>query len=145
MNKVLESIKPVIERSRYVKINEENIRKVCKEFNLNDVRYWMDACPFDLSNLNDQNKLDFIFVFDSMNFCYWGDPKWTIEYQGKPYDGAYGMIAALGKAVDSGIPILEAEYLANTAKEGLMEVLRGNVIIPLFEERLRILREIGLC
>ncbi|MFH1657509.1 MAG: queuosine salvage family protein [bacterium] len=143
MNPILESIKPVVEKSRYVKIKEEKIREICLGFGQRDVKYWMDESGFNLSKLNDQERLNFIFVFNSINFCYWGDPKWTIEYKGRQYDGAWGMLAAIIRAVENGILILEAEYLSNLSPEDLAKILEGNITIPLFSERLRILRENG--
>jgi len=87
-NKILESIKPVIRLSRFVKIKKENIKTFCNNFNSHNLQYWMEASPFDLSDLSEREKLNFIFVFNSLNFCYWGEPKWTIEYEGKKIDGA---------------------------------------------------------
>lgn len=87
-NKILQSIKPVIKLSKFVKINQENIEAICKNFNSQDVQYWMAASPFNLSDLTETEKLNFLFVFNSINFCYWGEPKWTIEYKEKQYDGA---------------------------------------------------------
>jgi len=143
MSKILESIKPIIEKSKHVSIDDKRLKEVCAEFTPNDIEYWMDAAPFDLSILSDKDRLNFIFIFDSLNFCYWGDPKWTVEYKGETYDGAWGMIVALGKAIENKIPALDAKYLSTMPKEQLYEIFRGNVPIPLFEERLNILHEIG--
>jgi hypothetical protein len=143
MSKILETIKPVVEKSKYVSIDQKRLKKVCADFEADDIAYWMDAAPFDLSVLNDQDRLDFIFLFDALNFCYWGDPKWTVEYKGKGYDGAWGMIVALGKAVENNIPVLDAKYLSTISAADWANVLKGNVAIPLFEERLNIIHEIG--
>lgn len=90
-----------------------------------------------------KSKANFLLVSNSINFCYWGDPKWAVQYKNMQYDGYLGMIACIKKAIDNGIPILEADYLAGMKKEELSEILKGNAEIPLFEERLKILREIG--
>ena len=52
------------------------------------------------------------------------------------------MIAALGRAVEKGIPILDPEYLAHICSLDLQEILEGTIEIPLFEERLHILKEV---
>ena len=142
-NKILESIKPVIRSSRFVKIKKENIKTFCNNFNSHNLQYWMEASPFDLSDLSEREKLNFIFVFNSLNFCYWGEPKWTIEYEGKKIDGAWAMIASLKRALKEDFPILKADFLAKIKKEELKRIFRGNVEIPLFEKRLKILRENG--
>lgn len=140
---VLESIKPVIEKSKHVSIDEKKLKEVCADFKLADIEYWMNKAPFDLSILSDEDRLNFIFIFDSLNFCYWGEPKWTIDYKGQGHDGAWGMIVALGKAIEQAIPVIDAKYLSGISVEQLKEILMGNITIPLFEERLNILHEIG--
>lgn len=143
INPVLDSLRPVIKNSKYVKINLEKIPEVCAKFDAHKTDYWMDESPYSLAHLDDKAKLNFIFVFNSLNFCYWGNPKWAIEYNGKQYDGAWGMIASLGRALAAGVPILNANYLLSLTTEKLAEIFKGNVGIPLFTERLEILRENG--
>lgn len=143
MDKILDSIKSVIQKSKHVKINESKIREICLKFNSEKIDYWMNESPYDCSQLDDLSRLNFIFVFNSINFCYWGNPKWTIEYKGKQYDGAWGMIASLGRALDKNIPILDAKFLSSLTQTDLSEILKGNTTIPLFDDRLQILRENG--
>ena len=142
-SKILETIKPVIRMSKFVKIKKDALEKFCNNFKPQDLQFWMEASPFDLSDLEDKEKLNFIFVLDSLNFCYWGEPKWKIEYNGKQYDGTWAVIGCLRRARDNKIPILKAKFLARINEEELKEILKGNVLIPLFEERLKILRENG--
>jgi hypothetical protein len=85
-------------------------------------------------------------VLNSISFCYWAgdnEKKWTIEYKGNNYDGAKGMIACIGRAIEEGIPILNPYFLKDIKSEDLAYILRGNTTILLFEERLNILRELG--
>lgn len=142
-NKILESIKPVIKLSKFVRINKESIEAVCNNFNLQNVQYWMLTSPFYFIDLSDEEKLNFLFILHSINFCYWGEPKWTIEYKDKQYSGTYGMMGCLRKAIDNKVPILKPSYLAKINEVDLKEILKGNIIIPLFEERLKILQENG--
>jgi hypothetical protein len=90
-----------------------------------------------------RERLDFILLFNSVNFCYWGSPKWTVEYGRGRYDGAWGMLAALRKALDAKVPLLDAAFLEAIREEQMREVLRGSTEIPLFRERLGIFRETG--
>lgn len=143
MNLVLESAKFVVERAKYVKINEDAIKEFSKTFTHEHLQHWWDAFKFNLAGLSNVQKLHFLLVFNALSFCYWGSPKWAVEYQGEKFDGAIGMITALKRAVDEGKSVLSARYLANVSKEDLEHILRANVQIPLFEERWKILREIG--
>lgn len=143
MNQVLKSIKPVIEKSRFVKINKENLLKFCSDFRLKKMPFWLDNAPFDLPKLNEKEKINFIFISSSLDFCFWGKPKWKVEYKGNFYDGSWGLLAALTRAIEKGFPILDFEYLTNIPEKDLKEIFKGSVKIPLFKERLNILRENG--
>lgn len=142
--KVIESVRGVVERSRNVKLNRDRLRAFAKAFRRLEVRNWMSECPVDLSNLSREQKLAFLFVFNSISFSYWGEPKWAVTHGETTYDrGTWCMIACLKKAIDEGRSILDPAYLSQISEAGLGRILAGNVEIPLLGERARILREVG--
>jgi len=143
MNKILETTKFVIENAKYVKINQKAINEFCKVFERSHISHWINHTPFDISNLKDNEKVSFLLIFNSISFSYWGEPKWTIEYKGEKVDGAFGMISALGKAIENKIPILNMKWLANISEDDFEKITKGNTKIPLSNTRLKILREIG--
>jgi len=144
MNQVLETTKFVADNSVSVKIDRDKIADFAKGFHHGNLPHWLSASPISYAHLNDEDKLNFTLVFNSTSFCYWGDPKWTIEYKGEKYDGSWAMVASIFRAIDEGRPIFDATYRANISKEDYGEVLRGNVEIPLFKERWKITRDIAL-
>jgi len=143
MNPVLETTKFVIDRAEFVGINQDRLVEFARTFEHGTTTHWLSAAPFDFSHLSRADQMRFVFLFNSLNFCYWSEPKWTVEYRGKTHDGAWGMIVALGRAIDEGVPLLEFGFLADIDRDTFVRVLRGNVEIPLFEERWKIAREIG--
>ena len=143
MHQILENIKFVSDNSKHVRINRERIGKFCKNFDNNEIQHWLNACPLDMSRESDDEKLNFLLVFNAISFCYWSEPKWAVEYKGKKYDGSWAMIASLERALDDGKDILSPEFLANISENELAEILRGNIEIPLLKERCKILNEIG--
>lgn len=143
MSKVLESTNFVTERAKHVKIKRSKINEFCKDFDHSHVGHWISEAPYDFTNLNDKEKLHFLLVFNSISFCYWGDPKWTVEYQGERFDGSWGMITALGRAIENKIPVLNMKYLASISDKDFEKITKANVKIPLFEDRLEIIREVG--
>ena len=143
MNKILESTKFVVNESKYVKINEGKIDDFCKSFTDEHIKHWLNNSPYNFKNLNDKEKLHFLLVLNSMSFSYWGNPKWTIEYKNKKYDGAFGMLTTLGRAIENNFKILDPNFLAEISKEEFEKILHGSVKIPLFEERWKIIREVG--
>ncbi len=143
MNPVLETTRGVVEESKWVKIEKGAIERFCDGLELRRIPHWMESCPIDISGLDKKGKILFSFVFASVNFSYWGEPKWEVEYRGEKYDGAWAMVACLIKAMEEGIPILDADYLKDIAEWELARFLMGNIQIPLFMERLLILRDVG--
>lgn len=144
MDKVLKTTKFVIDNSKFVKINNEKVVEFANNLNYESVNHWLNEAPFDFNVLDtDEEKLHFLFILNSISFSYWGEPKWTVEYKGKQYDGAMGMIAALGQATEKGEPILAFSYCASISEEDFSRILGENITIPLFKKRLEFLREVG--
>jgi hypothetical protein len=145
-NIVLESTKNIVNNSKHVKVNKDNLITFAETLKNKKFKHWLDEIPFDLSKLNSYQKLHFLLVLNSISFCYWAEhneKKWIIEYKGNKYDGAKGMIACIGRAIEEGIPILNPYFLRDIKIENLSYILRGNITIPLFEDRLNIVRELG--
>jgi hypothetical protein len=92
---------------------------------------------------DDESTASLLFVANAVNFSFWGLPKWTVHYKDRSFDGSLGLFAAFTRALEEGIPILEADYLAELSEPQLAKILRGNVQIPMFSERLGILNETG--
>ncbi|MBI2109428.1 MAG: hypothetical protein HYT93_04645 [Parcubacteria group bacterium] len=143
MNKILETTRFVVDSSKSVKINNENIATFCKTFQHGNLPHWLSGSPIAFSHLKDIDKLNLLLVFNSTSFCYWGDPKWTLEWKGERYDGSWGMIAAIMRAIEEGVPILDIEYRSAISKEEYQKILRGNAEIPLLEERWKITKEVA--
>lgn len=82
-------------------------------------------------------------VFNSISFSYWGDPYWNVEYKGKLYTrGSWSLIASIFRAIEEWKNILNPKFLSTISKEELAIILRGNIEIPLLEERVKILNEL---
>jgi hypothetical protein len=93
-----------------------------------------------------EKTLYYTVVLDALNFCFWsmpGIPRWSVAYRGSDYNGYWALAAALKRAFLEGVPLWEPEYLRDLGREELASVLRGTVEIPLFEERLAHVRELG--
>ena len=143
-NKVLETTRKVIEKSKHVSIDLDRAREFAHNLSNKDITPWLAQCPIDLSELNEKDKISFLFVFNSLSFCYWGNPKWAVNYHNKDYDrGTWSMIAALKRAIEEGIPILDSGYLSKMNLRDLESILRANTQIPLIKKRLASLNQLG--
>lgn len=86
---------------------------------------------------------NYILVLDALNFCFWGEPRWIVTYQGRHYNGYAALAAALTRALEHDLPLTDAGYLANIDDAQLATILAGDGDIPLLPERVENLREIG--
>jgi len=95
---------------------------------------------------------NFIFTMDLLNFSFWSEKsdeeRFAIEYREKRWTGYWSLVAALQRALDDDVPITSPSFWVD--EEACTEEVLKNVFrsateeeIPLFEERLRCLREAG--
>ncbi len=140
---VLESILEVVNSSKHINIKYEKINLFCDE--LIEVKFsnWLEHAPFDLMSLSISQRINFVFILDSISFCYWSEPKWTVKYNNKTYDGTWALIASLGKAIENNIPITDFKFLAELDTKKFNEIFENSERMPLKQERLRILNELG--
>ncbi len=139
---ILDAIRWVIERSRHVQIDQACLSKVCNGLDPTALHLPDWQIPV-VPSWRDERLVDYILLFNSINFCYWGEPKWTVRLRGQPYDGAFGLMAALTRALEEGYPLLSGAFLAHVSPDQFRHILQGNVAIPLAAERLAIWHECG--
>ena len=145
MNKIISSAKFVAENAEHVKIDRDKIDEFCKNFHHGDVNHWLSEAPLDFSKLSEEEILNFLLVYSTIGFCYWGNPSWAIKYHGNKNIGSFAMISAIIKAHENGIKILDPKYRTQINKEEFSKILEINQDnkISLFEERLKFLNESG--
>lgn len=142
MDRILNSVEQVIGKSKHVSINEDAIEAFGNTIKPEELA---DAPPFfeKDDSLSLEQSIAFGFVYNAVNFSYWGEPKWTVNVDGKEWDGGIGMLRAIQRGIKSGYDLLSAEYLRAIPEEDLQNILKPNIEIPLFKERLLLLRTLG--
>lgn len=139
---VLETTRYVVENARLVSIVPARVAEFCRHLRATGAQppAWEPSYHF---NDGSPRTLNYLLVLDSVNFCFWADEPWQIEYRGATLSGYWALAAALTRAVEEGTPLLDAGFLAGLDEPHLAHILRGRGQIPLFRERLHILREAG--
>jgi len=145
MNEVLETTRHVTERSQQVKIDKQALANFSKKLIEDGIEIppWnYDYHFFD----GGQETVAYLLILDSINFCFWPAPvevKWEVQYKSETLSGYYALAASLKKAIDSGVPITRANYLAELPLGKLRQILGGEGELQLMEARAHILNELG--
>lgn len=147
---VLSSTRSVVEQGEHVWINREQLDQLCQRWLLEEESQAGTLAPawYDQYHFFDDSErtVNWLLVLDALNFCFWGDkgqPRWSIDYDGTTLNGYWAEAAALTRAVEEGIPLWDAEYLRTISSETVAHIFRGTQTIPLFEERVAHLHEVG--
>jgi len=145
MNEVLETTRHVTERSQQVTIDKHALADFSKKL-IND-RVEIPPWNHNYHFFDGGHKTAaYLLVLDSINFCFWPNPgadKWEVQYKSETLSGYYALAASLKKALESGIPITSAHYLAELTLGTLRQILGGKGELQLMEARAHILNELG--
>ena len=139
---VLKTTAYVVEHARSVTINPDAIERAADALAQKQVEppawnyeyHFYDGTP---------RTVNYLFLLDTLNFCFWGQPRWNIEYDGKMLDGYWALAAALKRAIEKKPETADAAFLAHISPQQLEGILQGAGSIPLFTERWRNVRELG--
>lgn len=139
---VLEDARFVAERARHVSIDDQAVEAVGADFARREVPVpvWNDQLHFTDHTPRTAN---YLLLLDALNFSFWGEPRWYIEYKGQSLRGYWALAASLKRAIEEGLPVDDARFMANITPEQLRHILRGTGDIPLFEYRVAHMREVG--
>ena len=133
----------VAEVSEHVSIDREAVASYCRDVIRESdlqVSEW-DSAPHYSGE--DEATIAYVFALDTINFCFWGEPKWRRRCQGQWLDGYWALAAALTERAVADPGFLDPDSLAELDAGALGDVLGGNPTIPLLEERAANLRELG--
>jgi len=103
------------------------------------------AGPFDFGDDPDE-LIDATMLKASLDFAFTdfgSGVKFEVEYQGRRWSDSEAMFACLHRALAAGVPLLDGEYLAAVTRDDLAGVFAGNIEMPMLDERVVILREVG--
>ncbi len=142
---ILETLAPVIASARHVRLHEDRIRDVASWMAYEDLP-WPDFRSPLQPDGNDADAMDFIFLTSTINFAFTDFEKhvmFKVDYAGAERSDSDAMVACLKRALDRGVPVLEGSYLAAIRKTELEEIFRGNIVMPMLDERLAIFHEVG--
>lgn len=139
LNKIIKSCKYVANNSKSVKINETNLDKFIGKIKKVETEHWLAFSPYNLLDLPTETIINFLLVYEATDFSFWGNPKWIINTEDGKKDGSIALLYALLKYVKG----KNTTDFSNITKDEFKEILKGNIEIPLFEERYHIIRDVS--
>ncbi|CAI4229542.1 unnamed protein product [Auanema sp. JU1783] len=142
----------IVENGSLIKINTEGIKNVAKLIYEADLQNTIEEVEFAAHCLHPKDgglkAVDWVFLSDSINFSFWPDEgkKYDVTYNGKSYTGYFASCAAINKALDAGIPVTSAEWMAKATKEEIQKIFKADSghDIPLLNERVGAINDSGL-
>lgn len=131
LEKIRESCNYVAENSRYVSINYDVLDNYIKNIDISKIKFWLSSNPYNLFDMNIDKIINFLLVFDAIDYCFWGQPKWTIETSEGSKDGSDALLYALLNYVKEKNKV----DFSNVSFKEFSNILKGNIDIPFLKER----------
>ena len=139
---ILGSIKNVIENSSSVQIDLDKLKNYCARLIKIEKTHWLYSSPCKINVEDLDKKLNLFFLIDLISFCYWQEPKWQYKYN-NVYDGTWGLICAINKAIDSGFSLYDYEYLDTLSFNEFEKLFYYKSSLPMVQERYEIVKNIA--
>jgi len=140
---VLNCARFVCERSINVAIEEEAVPQFARKLLPMPIPAWDFTHHFYDGTAR---TVSYLLLVDALNFCFFPEPRWEVVVDGERLHGYFALTSALKQAFERDDPIDDFSHLAEVEEEEVRDLLHGDVPmgkIPLFEERVGILREVG--
>ena len=135
-----EEFKYVVDNSKYVSINQNEIEKFIKDLGAINYSHWSNELNLSLT---EEEWILLAFIIESMNFCFWKKPKWKIKYNNEIMSGSNALFYSVIKEVENNKNFLNITYLHNINKEQFIKIFNSiEGEIPLFEERYNNFKEV---
>ena len=139
LKKIKNSCEYVMRNSKHVKINYKKLDCFISSINQNDFKNWLSSNPYNLFDLNISDIINFMLLFESIDYSFWGTPKWTVETELGEKDGSDALLYLMLNYMKKSKKL----DFTNISFEEFKKMLKGNIEIPLLEDRYKTLVEIS--
>lgn len=79
LEKIRMSCDYVSENSQYVTINYDKLDEYIKIIDCGEVKFWLSSNPYGLLDMETDKVINFMLLFDSIDYCFCGEPKKTVK------------------------------------------------------------------
>ena len=145
-NPVVESVIPVIDKSVYVSTKIDEIKKVAS---------WMAYEEFPLRNSSQdiqtqdvaEEHIKSTMLMSCINFAFTdfdSQIKYEVKDSGSVLSDSEAVIHQLNRTIASGRDLTSGDVMAGLTIQDLEKIFKGNIKMPMLEERLTILNQVGV-
>ncbi|MBQ9018775.1 MAG: hypothetical protein IJ097_00500 [Bacilli bacterium] len=130
----------VVNNSDNVKINKEKLKDFANKIDFEKGIHWSKENQM-FQKLSTEEKILYVFILESINFCFWSSYNWLVDYKGETYHGSDSLFYSMTKAVENKSIILDVNELLNLSEEQFKNIFMSNNILPdMIEERYKSFR-----
>ena len=143
---VLDSLRPVIEKSRDVRTHVDKIIEVAGWMAYEELPMPDYHLPLGVGENNPDEALDFIMVSDSIDTAFTDfstHVKFRVDYAGQHWSDSEALFACMKRAMDQGTTILDGHYLAKVTRADMARIFAGNIEMPMLDEKTEVWRQVG--
>lgn len=143
---VLDSLHPVIERSRDVRTNLEKLQEVAGWMAYEELPMPDYALPLGAGEGKPEETIDFILTSDVVDTAFTDfstHEKFQVDYAGRHWSDSDALFACMKRALDSGIPVLDGRFLAGVTRPTLEKIFAGNIELPMLDQKMEVLHQVG--
>jgi hypothetical protein len=143
---VLDSLRPVIEKSRDVRTNIDKIVEVAGWMGYEELPLPAFTLPLGVGAGDGNDAIDFILIADSIDTAFTDfstHEKFQVDFAGQHWSDSDAEFACLKRALDAGIPILDGKFLSKVSRAELDAIFAGNIKMPMLDEKLEVLHQMG--
>lgn len=131
LDKIKSTCHYVVDNSKYVKINYAKLDEFISDIKYENLKNWLLFNPYNLLQLDIETIINFLLIFESIDYSFWGQPKWEINTEEGIKDGSDALLYVMIKYVKE----TKSTDFSNLTLNEFKELLKGNIDIPLLEER----------
>ena len=131
LDKIKSTCHYVVDNSKYVKINYAKLDEFISDIKYENLKNWLLFNPYNLLQLDIETIINFLLIFESIDYSFWGQPKWEINTEEGIKDGSDALLYVMIKYVKE----TKSTDFSNLTLDEFKELLKGNIDIPLLEER----------
>ncbi len=139
LDDILNSCYYVVNNSKHVIIDYKKLDYFIASIDCKSLKHWLSNNPYNLFDLDIASIINLMLLFESIDYSFWGNPKWTVDTEFGKKDGSDALLYIMIKYIK------EHNKLDFTKKtfEEFKYLLNGNTDIPLLMDRYQTLVEIS--